>query len=74
MTRRMYNHEFYKNRNEKTIYAATTVLSLLMDALPPIHSAVDFGCGVGTWLSAAKQMGVDDIQGLDGDWVDLELL
>jgi hypothetical protein len=33
-------------------------------------SVVDFGCGIGTWLSSFKSMGVQEILGLDGSWVD----
>jgi hypothetical protein len=31
---------------------------------------LDVGCGVGTWLSVLRERGVDDIQGVDGAWVD----
>lgn len=39
-----------------------------------VESAVDFGCGVGTWLSVLKEKGAKDIQGYDGNWVDQNLL
>lgn len=31
---------------------------------------MDFGCGQGAWLLEAQALGVKDLQGLDGDWVD----
>ena len=31
--------------------------------------AVDFGCGVGIWLAAAKRLGVEHCLGLEGPWV-----
>jgi hypothetical protein len=34
-----------------------------------IKSIVDFGCGTGAWLRCAADIGVPDIQGLDGAWV-----
>ncbi len=70
----IYSHNFYKERHQKTVYAARTVLPLVLDALPPVHSAIDFGCGVGTWLSVLKEKGVSEIQGVDGAWVKQELL
>ncbi|MCB1915672.1 MAG: methyltransferase domain-containing protein [Rhodocyclaceae bacterium] len=57
-----------------TIHSARTILSIVLDALPPVHSAVDFGCGVGTWLSVLRENGAEDIRGLDGPWVDPDLL
>ncbi|MBV5326281.1 MAG: methyltransferase domain-containing protein [Chlorobium sp.] len=69
-----YEKEFYVNRHEKTIHAANTILSMLLDRIPTVHSAVDVGCGTGTWLSVLQQKGVNEIQGFDGSWMDRNLL
>jgi cyclopropane fatty-acyl-phospholipid synthase-like methyltransferase len=69
-----YSQEFYVNRYEKTIHSANTILSIVLEHIPAVHSAVDIGCGVGTWLSVLQKKGVKDIQGLDGSWVDQDLL
>ena len=69
-----YGHEFYKDRHQKTIYSATTILSKVLEAVPVVNSAIDFGCGVGTWLSVLKGKGVNEIQGIDGAWVNKSLL
>lgn len=45
------------------------IVPLIMEDVNPL-SVVDFGCGIGTWLSAFKLNGVKDILGLDGSWVD----
>ena len=37
-------------------------------------SVVDFGCGIGTFLSVFKSLGVRDILGIDGSWTNKELL
>ncbi len=42
--------------------------------LLPASSAVDFGCGRGTWLKACLENGVETILGLDGDYVDRDRL
>ena len=68
-----YTSKFYSSRHETTLYTADTILSLLLKHLPAISSAVDIGCGVGTWLSVLKEKGVNDIQGVDGNWVDPDL-
>ena len=69
-----YSPEFYQNRHQKTLYSAQTILSILLKQIPKINSAVDIGCGVGTWLSVLQNKGVKQIQGIDGDWVDPEFL
>lgn len=74
MMRKNYEHNFYKDRHIKTVYAARTILTIVLDALPPVNSAIDFGCGVGTWLFVLKEKGVSEIAGLDGPWVDQNLL
>lgn len=37
-------------------------------------SIVDFGCGIGTFLNVFKKAGVTNVLGLDGKWVNKELL
>lgn len=69
-----YNDQFYRVRNNLTEYAAEAILGLVRDVIPPIYSAVDLGCGVGTWLSVLKNHGANKIVGFDGPWVNKELL
>lgn len=69
-----YGHDFYRDRHQKTVYSARVVLSIVLNTLPPVHSAIDFGCGVGTWLSILKEKGVTEIRGIDGPWVEQDLL
>ncbi|MFZ0282428.1 MAG: methyltransferase domain-containing protein [Bacteroidales bacterium] len=70
-----YNGDFYKNRHAATVYAAETVLSIVQEIIiSEINSAVDVGCGVGTWLHVLKEKGAKDILGIDGDWVNMDHL
>lgn len=69
-----YSKEFYVNRHDQTVHSANTILSILLELIPAVHSAVDIGCGVGSWLAVLQEKGVKDIQGLDGSWVDQDLL
>lgn len=64
----IYDKKFYQNRHERTRYAAQTILSLIFDNYK-INSVVDFGCGVGTWVDACKELGVTKALGIEGDWV-----
>jgi hypothetical protein len=38
------------------------------------HSVCDVGCGRGVWLSVFKEHGVGEVLGMDGDYVNRELL
>lgn len=47
----IYDDDFYKSRHATTIYSAETILDSILKKLPPISTAADFGCGIGSWLS-----------------------
>lgn len=49
--------------------SALKILQMLFDAYRP-NSVMDVGCGLGTWLSAAKELGIEDIYGIEGAWLD----
>lgn len=68
-----YDQEFYHQRNANTIYAARRILDISLSKIPNISSAIDVGCGVGTWLSVLAEKGVA-VHGIDGPWVPLQLL
>lgn len=64
----LYQGEFYKSRQARTTYAAEEMLGLVQSYFK-FDSIVDFGCGVGTWLNVAKEMGVSTLRGYEGEWV-----
>jgi len=70
----IYNYNFYKNRNINTYYAANEIVSILKEFVPKINSAVDIGCGTGTWLNVLKNNGTDYIWGVDGEYVNTNQL
>ena len=35
-----------------------------------VRSVVDIGCGAGWWLKTFQEAGVEDILGVDGEWID----
>lgn len=65
----IYQDSFYEKRHEDTLFAARTILSRALEVLPSVSSCIDLGCGVGTWLSVAREYGISQIYGFDGDWV-----
>jgi len=69
-----YGQWFYERRHQQTVASARTLLTVVLDVLPPVRSAIDVGCGVGTWLAVLREEGVEEVCGVDGPWVDRELL
>lgn len=53
--------------------AAEEILPFIIEQFNP-NSMIDVGCGIGTWLKVAKDLGVKEILGVDGSYVDLKLL
>jgi len=64
-----FNHNL-ETYNRK---AAEIIAPLIFDRFHPT-SVLDIGCGIGTWLSVFRDLGVQTIVGVDGDWVDRSLL
>jgi SAM-dependent methyltransferase len=68
-----YDREFFDWHADRSLRSAQAIVPLVIDLTSP-ESVVDFGCGVGTWLQAFVECGVDDYLGLDGDYVDMSQL
>lgn len=67
-----YDSNFYDKQWRKE--SAENIFSLLLKFLPQINSVVDFGCGLGAWLAVLKNIGINEIKGYDGHWVDKKSL
>ncbi|NUS16230.1 MAG: class I SAM-dependent methyltransferase [Streptomyces sp.] len=68
-----YGAWFYAGQQDGSRRSAARVLPLVFDLVRP-SSVVDVGCGVGSWLAAARQLGVEDVLGVDGPWVSPDAL
>lgn len=64
----IYDYQFYWTNRLNSVKSASVILGELISWLG-IKSVVDFGCGTGTWLWVAQNMGVDEILGIDGGYV-----
>jgi Methyltransferase domain len=64
-----YGAGFYQHIESGSEAAARRVLPLIFDLVSP-KSMVDLGCGDGSWLSVASALGVDEVLGVDGPWVE----
>jgi SAM-dependent methyltransferase len=63
-----YDEEFYAGQNEGSYRSALVVLPLVFSIVAP-RGVIDLGCGTGTWLRAAHELGVPDYFGYDGPHV-----
>lgn len=63
-----YSAEFYRDLDQTSGPSAGRVLPLVLSLLP-VRSAVDVGCGDGSWLAALSALGVDDVMGVEGPWI-----
>lgn len=64
-----YDNDFFKYVNSGAITSANEILPILVNAIP-VTSVLDVGCGQGAWLSVWNKLGVTDLLGIDGDYVD----
>ncbi|OYW76676.1 MAG: hypothetical protein B7Z37_07695 [Verrucomicrobia bacterium 12-59-8] len=64
----LYDPEFYSAYADESKASARCIVSKLVALLQPA-SAVDIGCGVGTWLSVFDELGVPTLRGFDGSYV-----
>ncbi|HUM35307.1 MAG TPA: methyltransferase domain-containing protein [Anaerolineae bacterium] len=65
----LYGERFYSEaRQDGSRRSARRILSWLLPMVAA-RSAADVGCGTGTWLAVCRELGVNDVLGLDGPWV-----
>jgi SAM-dependent methyltransferase len=64
----IYTPEFFEGKRQRRTYSALQIMKVVSQLLRP-HSVADFGCGDGTWLKAAAEIGAVILDGYDGSWV-----
>jgi predicted RNA methylase len=69
----IYPDSFYDATAAGSYNSARAILSCVIPELRP-KSIIDVGCGRGAWLCAAKELGVREVVGLDGGYVDASKL
>jgi len=61
----VYDNRFFTNRAGGSLLSARIVAPIALE-YTGARSVVDLGCGTGDWLSAFRDLGIEDIQGYDG--------
>ncbi len=65
MTNQIYTREFFKGQTEGSLASARKILPLLFKYISP-RQVIDVGCGTGSWLAVARELGVRELFGIDG--------
>ncbi|MGW6393597.1 class I SAM-dependent methyltransferase [Streptomyces sp. NPDC055103] len=68
-----YGAWFYAGQQDGSRRSAESVLPLVFDLVRP-SSVVDVGCGTGSWLATARDLGAKEVLGVDGPWVSADAL
>jgi SAM-dependent methyltransferase len=68
-----YTSDFFDEIVDDSLSSAQVVVPKVLSMVKP-GSVVDVGCATGAWLSVFQQLGVEDILGLDGSYVDTSKL
>lgn len=69
----LYTPAFYSGQSDLSFDAGAAMLPPVIELVQP-KSMIDIGCGVGTWLAAAEQLGVARLVGVEGPWVSRDRL
>jgi SAM-dependent methyltransferase len=67
---KLYGSDFQLGIADGSLSSARAVLPVVLDHIAPL-SVVDLGCGPGAWLRAFADLGVTDVLGIDGPYVDV---
>jgi SAM-dependent methyltransferase len=68
-----YSTTFFHTQQDGSRRSAQTIIPMVQELLSA-SSVLDVGCGTGGWLAEFQAAGVRDIAGVDGDYVDLDML
>jgi SAM-dependent methyltransferase len=73
MATTLYDAAFFSRIKSLSYSSARSVLPIVQQVIG-FRSVVDLGCGVGTWLAACSELGVTDLLGIDGSYVETSAL
>jgi SAM-dependent methyltransferase len=67
--------EFFYKHDEAihNFSAAREIMPYLIKMFSP-RTMLDVGCGIGTWMVVAKELGIQEVLGIDGSYVDRDIL
>lgn len=64
-----YSGQFYEFHKQYTELSAERIMPVVLKMVQPA-SVIDIGCGLGDFLAVCRNFGIEDIIGMDGEWID----
>jgi SAM-dependent methyltransferase len=71
--RESYRREYFEANKPLARNSARKIAPMVLDLVQP-NSVLDVGCGTGSWLAVFRDLGVEDIIGIDAEWIDRDSL
>jgi SAM-dependent methyltransferase len=68
-----YTARYFLKQKKGSEKSARKILPIVIKLIKP-KSIIDVGCRVGCWLLVAIEYGIKDILGIDGEWIDKNML
>ena len=62
-----------ESEEQQNRISAGKIFQILFKLYKP-NSILDVGCGIGTWLSVARELGVVNVYGIEGPWINSKQL
>jgi SAM-dependent methyltransferase len=69
MKTQTYTEQFHRELHSRSFQSARNVVPEILQLVRP-HSVIDVGCGLGSWLAVFREHGIEEVLGVDGDYVD----
>jgi len=69
----MYDSKFYLKHIDGMLESSGVMLKILYEYYQP-KTLIDIGCGQGVWLATAEKLGAEYLVGVDGAWVNKNML
>jgi SAM-dependent methyltransferase len=69
----LYTNSFFESHSDGSASSARVILPILCERIQ-FQNVVDVGCGIGNWLSVFVEKGISDVVGVDGSYVDRQML
>jgi SAM-dependent methyltransferase len=66
-------HDLHQGQLTQQERLTQTSARIILDDLSryiQVRSVLDVGCGLGTWLGVAQELGIQDVRGIEGHWLD----
>jgi len=66
----LYTADFFDEQIDGSLASARLILGRIFGICRPT-SVIDVGCGLGGWLRVALELGAQEVQGIDGAYIDV---